>query len=81
MLLNPIYNEFNYICICLQLHYIYFFYNSPGTQQHLWGDWVDSPMDENIQPELPHNRKSLENVTMEHTDFVQNEANYSHANI
>lgn len=69
---------FAFVCNCIT--YI-FFYNSPGTQQHLWGDWVDSPMDENIQPELPHNRKSLENVTMEHTDFVQNEANYSHANI
>ncbi|KAL1260968.1 hypothetical protein QQF64_008795 [Cirrhinus molitorella] len=42
---------------------------------------VDSPMDDNIQPEQPHNKKSPEDVTMEYTDFVQNEAKNSHANI
>lgn len=30
-------------------------------------------MDDNIQPEWPHNKKSPEDMTMEYTDFVQNE--------
>uniref|UniRef100_A0A8C1BJY2 Heat shock protein family H (Hsp110) member 1 n=1 Tax=Cyprinus carpio carpio TaxID=630221 RepID=A0A8C1BJY2_CYPCA len=42
---------------------------------------VDSPMDDSIQPEQPHNKKSPEDVTMEYTDFVQNEAKNSHINI
>ncbi|XP_067306558.1 heat shock protein 105 kDa isoform X1 [Pseudorasbora parva] len=42
---------------------------------------VDSPMDDNIQPESPHNKKSPEDVTMEYTDFVQNDAKNNHVNI
>ncbi|XP_051719032.1 heat shock protein 105 kDa isoform X2 [Ctenopharyngodon idella] len=42
---------------------------------------VDSPMEDNIQPERPHNKKSPEDVTMEYTDFVQNEAKNTHVNI
>lgn len=85
MLLNPIYNEFNYFCICLQW---YIFFTIPQALNNICEEIVskpkprvDSPMDENIQPERPHNKKRPEDVSMEYTDFVQNEANNSHANI
>nr|XP_055052842.1 heat shock protein 105 kDa isoform X1 [Misgurnus anguillicaudatus] len=39
---------------------------------------VDYPMDDDIQPEPQHNKKSPEDVTMEYTDFVQNDAEHKH---
>lgn len=39
---------------------------------------VESPMDDDIQPEPQHNKKSPEDVTMEYTDFVQNDAEHKH---
>lgn len=42
---------------------------------------VDSPMDENIQPKRSHKNKRPEDVTMDYTDFVQNEGKHNHVNI
>ncbi|KAI7801016.1 putative heat shock protein 105 kDa, partial [Triplophysa rosa] len=42
---------------------------------------VGSPMDNNIQPERPQNKNSPEDVTMEYTDFVENDVKCNGDNI